>query len=170
MCQLSTVNPGGFLFQSSLYKNHVKRFYCSRLRCFWLRPLLANFETCWCAREETFRLITKESRFWNGEIFACGIPNPANFCCGIQNLGLWNLEYSSRNLESHCRLESRIQAPLTKNPKSTAWNPHPRLSWIPLQRAKSRFHLVVVVDKGDYNCFIPLPSPSHSPQNAILVF
>ena len=37
-----------------------------------------------------------------------------NFACGIWNPGLWNSEYSLRNLESHKRLESRIQVPLTK--------------------------------------------------------
>ena len=31
------------------------------------------------------------------------------FACGIQNPGLWNLEYSSRNPESHWRLKSGIQ-------------------------------------------------------------
>ena len=36
------------------------------------------------------------------------------FACGIRNPGLkWNPEYSSRNSESHRRLESRIQVPLT---------------------------------------------------------
>ena len=30
------------------------------------------------------------------------------FACGIWNPGLWNPEYSSRNPESHQRLESRI--------------------------------------------------------------
>ena len=37
-----------------------------------------------------------------------------NFACGIRNPGLWNPEFSSRNLESHWRLESRIPVPLTK--------------------------------------------------------
>ena len=36
------------------------------------------------------------------------------FACGIQNPGLWNPEYSSRNPESHKRLETRIQVPMTK--------------------------------------------------------
>ena len=40
---------------------------------------------------------------WIQEIFACEIGNP----------GLWNGEYTSRNPESHERLESRIQVPLT---------------------------------------------------------
>ena len=52
------------------------------------------------------------------EIFACGIWNP----------GLWNPEYSSRNPESHQRLKSGIQIPLTKNLESGIQNP--RLSWI----------------------------------------
>ena len=65
----------------------------------------------------------RESLAWrilNKEILACGIRNP----------GLWNTEYSSRNPQSHLRLESEIQDPLTmqlvsstSNPESTAWNP-----------------------------------------------
>ena len=31
--------------------------------------------------------------------------------------------------------ESGIQVPLTNNPESMAWNPEPRLSWIPLRGA-----------------------------------
>ena len=37
-----------------------------------------------------------------------------NFASGIRNPRFWNLEYSSRNPESHSRLESVIQGPLTK--------------------------------------------------------
>ena len=47
------------------------------------------------------------------EIFACGKWNP----------WLWNPEYSSRNTESHSRLESRIQVPRIKNPVSSTGNP-----------------------------------------------
>ena len=43
-----------------------------------------------------------------------GIPETFSF--GVRNPGLWNPEFSSRNPES------RIQAPLTRNPESTAWN------------------------------------------------
>ena len=35
----------------------------------------------------------------------------------------WNPHYSSRNLESHQRLEFGIQVPPTKNPEYTVWNP-----------------------------------------------
>ena len=43
-----------------------------------------------------------------------GIPESGKFfACGIRNPGLWNPEYSLRNPESHWRLESRIQVPLT---------------------------------------------------------
>ena len=59
------------------------------------------------------------------------------FYCGIQNPGLWNPKYSLRNPESHKRLESVIEVPLTRmhylESESTAWNQHPRLSWIPLR-------------------------------------
>ena len=51
------------------------------------------------------------------KLFAGAIRKPANFCCKIRNPGLWKPEYSSKNPESHKRLESRIQLPSTKNPK-----------------------------------------------------
>ena len=58
--------------------------------------------------------------------------NPENFSCEIQNLGiffLWNPEFSSRNLESHKRLKSKIQVPLTRNlnEESISWIQNPRL-------------------------------------------
>ena len=57
-----------------------------------------------------------------------GFRNPRNFC-------LWNLEYSSRNSESHWQLEYRIQVPLhwqrlessTWNQESKAWNPESKI-------------------------------------------
>ena len=62
-----------------------------------------------------------------------GKPDSAiqEFCdCRIRNPGLSNKEYSSRIPESHYRIGSRIQVPLTKNrnpvpgnPESIAWNP-----------------------------------------------
>ena len=56
----------------------------------------------------------KESGIWNTAILSGA--------GGIQNPGLWNPEYSWRNPESHWRLESRIQVPLTKNLESSTWN------------------------------------------------
>ena len=47
------------------------------------------------------------------EIFAFWTRNPR----------LWNPEYSSRSPKSRFWLESRIQAPLKKDPESMAWNP-----------------------------------------------
>ena len=38
-----------------------------------------------------------------------------NFAIGIRNLGFWDPEFNSRNLESHQRLESRIQVRLTNS-------------------------------------------------------
>ena len=62
-----------------------------------------------------------------------------NLAGKIRNPGLWNLEYSSRNTESHERLESRILGPLKKNENlvPSFRNPqrgiqNPRLSWISL--------------------------------------
>ena len=53
-------------------------------------------------------------------IVACQMRNPGNFFyCGIRNPGFWNLESSSRNPESHYRLEFRIHFSLTKKPKSS---------------------------------------------------
>ena len=43
-----------------------------------------------------------------------GFRNREKFGCGIRNLGLWNSEYSSRNLESQQCLEARIRVLLTK--------------------------------------------------------
>ena len=66
-----------------------------------------------------------------GEIMLVESRIRENIACGIWNLELWNLEYSSRNPESPQRLESGIQVPLywqrlesnTWNPESTAWSP-----------------------------------------------
>ena len=56
-------------------------------------------------------------------IVACRMRNPGNFFyCGIWNPGFWNLESSSRNPESHYRLEFRIHFSLTTNPKSSTCN------------------------------------------------
>ena len=37
------------------------------------------------------------------------------FAIGIRNVGFWDPEFNSRNLESHQRLESRIQVRLTNS-------------------------------------------------------
>ena len=75
---------------------------------------------CWAPWIElhSFQFFLKYSvkGFWN--LFSFGIQNPANFCCGILNPGLWNLEYSRTNAEWN--LESGI--PLTigiQNPSSS---------------------------------------------------
>ena len=54
-----------------------------------------------------------DSRIWEG--LAWRILNKEILACGIRNPGLWNTEYSSRNPQSHLRLESEIQDPLTIN-------------------------------------------------------
>ena len=66
-----------------------------------------------------------------------GFRNPGNFC--QWNPGVWNPEYSCRNLESHWQLESGNRVPLEKiwNPVTGIRNPrrgiqNPWLSWIPL--------------------------------------
>ena len=67
-----------------------------------------------------FRLLQGNTDSWIRETFACRIRNP----------GLWNTECSSRNPESHWRLESRIQYPGSgiRNPRPGIQNQ--RLPWI----------------------------------------
>ena len=52
----------------------------------------------------------------------------------IRNYGLWNLEYSSKNPQSHQRLESGIQLPSTDSAGIQYLESFIclRLSWIPL--------------------------------------
>ena len=50
--------------------------------------------------------------------------------CGNGNLGLWIPDFSSWNPELRLRLESVIQVPLTRNPKSSSWKPE-STAWDP---------------------------------------
>ena len=75
--------------------------------------------------------LVRESGFRNQRNFCLRIPESGK----LRNPGLWNLEYSLRNPESHLRLETGIQVPLTKsgiqNLESTAWSPESKtISWI----------------------------------------
>ena len=54
------------------------------------------------------------------------------FSFGIRNPGLWNPEFSSRNPES------RIQAPLSRTPESTAWNLESKTVLVYLTSAKGK--------------------------------
>ena len=65
-----------------------------------------------------------DSRIW--ERLAWRILNKEILACGIRNPGLWNTEYSSRNPQSHLRLESEIQDPLTLNSYPVPWIRNPR--------------------------------------------
>ena len=63
--------------------------------------------------------------------------NPGNFCLWNPDFGRWNLEYSSRNPESHQRLESKSKF----HRQRTGIHPvpgirNPRQSLISLQRLK----------------------------------
>ena len=67
----------------------------------------------------------------------------SQFACGIRNPGLWNSEYSSRNLESPLRLEFRNPTSTDKDLESNSWNPNPRhkiqdlrLFWILLHQSE----------------------------------
>ena len=55
-------------------------------------------------------------KIWPGFGFFCDTKRTFFIasCKEMWNPGLWNPEYSSRNPESHWRLEFRIQIPLTK--------------------------------------------------------
>jgi len=106
----------------------------SRKRVWWPRATFRFIWTSWrtvaSKMGERVRRLYPESTlliwiwFWAAELvflpsryFMQGNPNswmPAIFACGMGNPGLWNLEYSSRNPESHLRFESRIHVPLTK--------------------------------------------------------
>ena len=74
-----------------------------------------------------------------------GLRNSGSFqfSCGIRNPGLWNSEYSSRNLESLLRLELQNPTSTDKDLEFNTWNPNPRhkiqnlrLSWIPLHQGE----------------------------------
>ena len=99
------------------------------------------------------KFLLMESGIW--EIFPCGMENPA----------LWNPEYSSRNPESHLRLESRIQVPLTKTGIQCVESgihdeesrTQARMSWIPLYEASCtspQTQLVKSKAKKLANCFL----------------
>ena len=97
----------------------------SRLSCsFWATGPDVN-KTCEC-----FRALLN---LLNVIIAPCikGIltRNPGNFCSW--NLEFWALEFkcSSRNPESHQRLESGSQVPLTKNSDSLPGIQNPWLEW-----------------------------------------
>ena len=72
------------------------------------------------------------------------------FSCKIRNSGLWNPEYSSRNLESHRRLKSRIQVPVTRNVESSARNPEYR-TW----NAESKTSFLDSLTWGELRFLIP---------------
>ena len=66
------------------------------------------------------------------------IPESGNFLLvNLESCQLWSPEYSSKTQESHYRFEFGIQVSLTKNLKSTAWNPE---SKNPLYGAKHCTH------------------------------
>ena len=72
------------------------------------------------------------------------------FSCKIRNSGLWNPEYSSRNLESHRRLKSRIQVPVTRNVESSTRNSE-CMTW----NAESKTSFLYSPTWGDLRFLIP---------------
>ena len=83
----------------------------------------------------------------------------------------WALESAMQLKDSGIPLSIGIQNPSSSDKESEIHDVESTSKTVlnPLHGAKSRFHLIIVVDKSDYNCFIPLPPPSHSLQNANLV-
>ena len=80
----------------------------------------------------------------------------------------WNPEYSSWNPESHERLQSRIQVPLTENPElvpgiRSPWCGvhNPKLSWIPLHRAI--YDSLICPDRKPILYFVKLPRLTRTP-------
>jgi len=66
------------------------------------------------------------------------IPESGNFLLvNLESCRLWSPEYSSKTQESHYRFEFGIQVSLTKNLKSTAWNPESKTVMNSLTRGQT---------------------------------
>ena len=75
----------------------------------------------------------------NLENFVFEIQNVGNVSCGVQNPGLWNLEYGSRNLDptNNCNPDSKFHWQRIQNPVPGIQNTrriirNPGMSWIPI--------------------------------------
>ena len=82
---------------------------------------------------------TLEIRIQNPKIFVFEIQNMGNFSCGVQNPGLWNLEYGSRNLDptNNCNPDSKFHWQRIQNPVPGIQNTRRKIrnqgmSWIPI--------------------------------------
>ena len=82
---------------------------------------------------------TLEIRIQNPKIFVFEIQNMGNFSCGVQNPGLWNLEYGSRNLDAtnNCNPNSKFHWQRIQNPVPGIQNTRRKIrnqgmSWIPI--------------------------------------
>ena len=93
------------------------------------------------------------------KVMESGFRNLENFCLrNPEYPGFWNPEYSSSNLESHNRLESRIQVPLTETGIQLPgiWNPqreihNPRLPWITFHGAGHSVNINLVNQHGRHS-------------------
>ena len=80
-----------------------------------------------------------KSGFRIRKIFVFEIQNMGNVSCGVQNPGLWNLEYGSRNLDptNNCNPDSKFHWQRIQNPVPGIQNTrhiirNPGMSWIPI--------------------------------------
>ena len=80
-----------------------------------------------------------KSGFRIRKIFVFEIQNMGNVSCGVQNPGLWNLEYGSRNLDptNNCNPDSKFHWQRIHNPVPGIQNTrhiirNPGMSWIPI--------------------------------------
>ena len=110
--------------------------------------------------------------FWNLESWVFGIQNTAQgirdptkdwnpeseFFWQILESSTWNPKFTVWNPESHNRLESRIQVPLTETGMQLPgiWNPqreiqNPRLPWIPFHGAGHRVNINLVNQHGRHS-------------------
>ena len=80
-----------------------------------------------------------ESGFRIRKFFVFEIQNVGNVSCGVQNPGLWNLEYGSRNLDltNNCNPDSKFHWQRIQNPVTGIQNTRRKIrnqgmSWIPV--------------------------------------
>ena len=101
-----------------------------------------------------------------GEILACRIRDPADFCCRIRNPRLWNTEYTSqgiRNPTNDWNPQSNFLWLRIRNPWRGIRNP--RLSWIPLHVAIPQFLLKLRFDSTISLAYVNKPDWVFNDQN-----
>ena len=151
MSQLSTVNPRDFLwaifcFSQAFIRTTWKDFFARGFAAFDFQGLLFNFETSWCAREETSRLISSylydsvkgyssKCQFLNESFYTdyhrmSGIPEFGKFLLvksriqqifavesRILGFGIWNTAQGIWNLTVDWNPESKFLWQRIRNPR-----------------------------------------------------